>query len=208
MCFSQPKPPQDNSAEIARQQNAEREARVRAGQGQIDQAFAQYDPTFYSNAEKAYLDYYSPQLADQFSDAKRQTIFNLSRSGNREATAGADAFADLTKRHDLASQQITSGAADHTQNLRNRVETQRSGLYDLNSSAADPTLVSSRLAAATQDLSAPVSFSPLENVFASLLNQGATGLAIGARNGVDLLDFGLGPRVSNPRSSGGGYVVG
>lgn len=205
MCFSQ-KMPQDNSAAEARQQEQERQDRIRAGQGQIDAAFAQYDEPFYSTASQNYLDYYNPQLDDQYDKARRDVAFGLARSGLSESTAAADKYAELDKAKGTAAQQIAGGASDYAQGLRNKVESSKSSLYDLNTSAADPTAISSRLSAATQDLSAPTTFSPLGEVFASFLNQGANALNFAGR-GYDVLGAGLGPTAPGYGGSRGGYVV-
>lgn len=204
MCFSKPSVPQDNSAAIARQQEEERQARIRQGQGQIDAAFAQYDQPFYDKASSTYLDYYNPQLEDQYAKARKNLIFDLGRSGLLESTAGADRFAELDKAKGTAAQQIAGGAQDYAQGLRNRVEQSKTSLYDLNSSAADPSSIGARINAATQDLSAPTTFSPLADVFASFVNQGANAVNL-SNKGYDILRFGLGPSAASPKV--GNYVV-
>src|SRR3546814_1150118 len=71
-----------DAAEAARRDEEARQARIRAGMGQIDQTFSQFNDDYFDTRSKAYLDYATPQLEDQFAKAKEQLIFALSRGGN------------------------------------------------------------------------------------------------------------------------------
>ena len=75
MCSKKPK--KDKSAEIARQEEAKRQARIAQGQRGIDSAFSGFNDEFYGNYGKQYSDYYNPQLNDQYSDAVKRLTLQL-----------------------------------------------------------------------------------------------------------------------------------
>src|SRR3546814_20442278 len=68
--------------------------------GQIDQTFSQFNDDYFDTRSKAYLDYATPQLEDQFAKAKEQLIFALSRGGNLNSSVAGERLADLTKQYD------------------------------------------------------------------------------------------------------------
>ena len=55
MCTS--KPPKDNSAQIARQQEAERQARIAEGQTAIDTSFGNFNDDFFQGYQDQYTNY-------------------------------------------------------------------------------------------------------------------------------------------------------
>ena len=171
-------PPQDNSAAIARQAEEARQARIRAGQGQIDQTFSQFDDDYYGNVSKASDAYYMPQAEKQYADARRQLVLNLSRQGTLAGSAGARSMGDLdesyaTQRGDLVNRGVAAGNEQ-----RSNVERARSELMSQLNASADPGAVGAAAAARAQSLSAPPIFSPLGKLFADFANMGAN--AIGA----------------------------
>lgn len=166
--------PKDNSAAIARQQEEERQARIREGKTSIDNTFNDiFTDDYFSGLSNAYTDYYYPQIDDQYSDAIENVKFALARQGLDQSTAGAERLGKLQERYDQQRTAITDRAQQSSADARANVERERTSLYDLNSSAADPSLIASRASAQAGSLQAPQVFSPLANVFADLINQGA-----------------------------------
>lgn len=180
MCFGS-KPPQDNSAEQARIDEQARQARIREGQGGIDTAFSKFDDGYYDNYKQDYLGYYRPQLQDQAAEARKKVIFNLSRSGNLDSSAGADALADFEKERGIKEGQVGASALDAVNSFRQSVNQNKTDLYNINRSAADPSSAAAQAATRAADLSAPVNYSPLGDVFASLLNSFGQQAALEAR---------------------------
>lgn len=165
MCTSKPK--RDNSAEIARQEEARRQARIAEGKGSIDQAFAGFNDDFYTGYQDDYTNYYNPQLDDQYGDAAKKLTLRLARSGNLTGSVGATQLADLQKYYDDQKLAITGNATTATNDLRGSVDSRLSQLYADNRAAADPGSATSAAASAAESLQpAPLS-SPLGNVFAN-----------------------------------------
>lgn len=176
MCKS--KAPRDNSAEIARQQEAARQRRIAEGQTNIDTAFADFNDDFYTGYQNQYLDYYNPQLEDQYSDAVKRLTLQLAQTGNLTGSAGANQLADLDQFYDQQKLAITNRAVDATNNLRGDIDNRKSQLYADNRAAADPGNASSAAASAATALQPAAPSSPLANAFGDFFNNLGNAAAI------------------------------
>lgn len=164
MCRSR-SAPRDNSAEIAARKEAERQARIQQGRSAIDSAFSQYNDDFYQDYQNQYLDYYTPQIEDQYSDAMRRLTLQLAQTGNLTGSVGAQQKADLQKYYDTQNQSITNRALEATNQLRSNIDSKKSDLYMNNRSAADPGSATSAATSAVSALQPAPPSSPLSNVF-------------------------------------------
>ena len=172
MCLKGPK---DNSAQIAadnRRREEERQARIREGQAAIDEQFGQFDDTFFQGVEQSALDFFNPQLDEQFRRARDQVTFNLARSGNLNASEGARQFGDLTRTLQENRALIADRAAGDAARARADVESNRSDLIGQLSASADPSAAATGALARAQSLAAPRQFSPLGDLFAAAIRQG------------------------------------
>jgi hypothetical protein len=168
-----PKPPRDNSAEVARQQEQERQDRINAGKAKIDQSFSIFTPDYFDQFKTDYLNNYNPQVDEQFEDARKGLRYNLARAGTQDSTAGQKAFGDLTEDYGDRRREIASKALEATNNIRSQVEQNKSELYSQNVAAADPSLAAITAAGRAGSLQSPPSFSPLADLFAGATNAGA-----------------------------------
>ena len=165
-----PKPPKDNSAQIAAQQEAERQARIAQGKTSIDNAFAGFNDDFYNQYQTDYLGYYNPQLTDQYNDARKRLTLQLAKTGNLTSSAGATQMADLLKHYNTQQTAITNNALSAVQGLQGNIDARKSQLYADNSAAADPGNAASLAASAAQSLQPGLPTSPLANTFADFFN--------------------------------------
>ena len=168
MCKSKAK--KDNSAEIARQEEAKRQARIAQGQQGIDQAFAGFNDDFYNKYQTDYTSYYDPQLNDQYTDAVKRLTLQLAQTGNLTGSTGATQLADLKKYYDTQKLSLTNQAMDATNTLRGNIDQRKSQLYADNRAAADPGSAASAAASAAQYLQPTAPTSPLANVFADFFS--------------------------------------
>lgn len=168
MCTSKPK--KDNSAEIARQEEAKRQARIAQGQTAIDQSFSGFNDDFYNNYQNQYSDYYNPQLNDQYSEAVKRLTLQLAQTGNLTGSAGATQIADLKKYYDTQKLSMTNQAIDAANTLRGNIDQRKSQLYADNRAAADPGSAASAAASAAQYLQPTAPTSPLANVFSDFFS--------------------------------------
>lgn len=204
MCIF-PKAPQDNSAEIARQQEAQRRATIDAGRQIIDQAFQPFTDDFFANRSQEYLNYQQPQLEKQFEDARRKLMLGLP-SGALTSSAGARALADLNRINQQQMAQIGSQAQDFGQQERGRLAQTREELMALNTGSTNPADLAVQAANRAGTFMQAPQFSPLGDVFGNFLNQAATGVAL-QRQGYPGLGIPLPSPTVTGSGSGSGTVV-
>lgn len=161
-------PPKDNSGEIARQQEAARQERITQGRGAIDKAFAGFDEPYYAKVSSDYNAYYRPQLASKYQRAMQDLTTQLAGQGNLSSSAGAQRFGELRQAFGENEASIANAATDAANNLRSQVNAQKSNLYQTNNSAADPSQAASMAGSAASAI-APAPYTPLGDIFASLL---------------------------------------
>lgn len=176
MCKS--KGSKDNSAAIAAQQEAARQARIAEGQTSIDSAFAGFDDPFFQGYNDQFTNYYSPQLDDQYKDAVKRLTLQLAQSGNLTGSVGAQQMADLQKFYDQQKLSITNQAQAATQQLRGNIDNRKSILYADNRAASDPGSAASAAASAVQALQPTAPTSPLAAVFGDFFNNLGNNAAI------------------------------
>lgn len=163
MC--KPSKPKDNSAEIARQEEAKRQGRIAEGQTGIDQAFAGFNDDFFNNYGTTYTGYYMPQLDDQYKDAVKRLTLQLAQSGNLTGSVGAQQMADLQKYFDTQKLAVNNQAQTAIQGLRSNIDNRKSQLYADNRAAADPGSAAAAASSAVTALQPTAPSSPLANVF-------------------------------------------
>lgn len=190
------KPKRDNSAQIAAQKEAERQARIKTGQSNIDSAFAGFNDDFYQGYQDDYLGYYTPQIDDQYSDAVKRLTLQLAQTGNLTGSVGANQLGDLQKFYDTQKTSLTNRALDATNTLRGDIDARKSQLYADNRASADPGSAASAAASAVQFLQPTAPSSPLANVFgdffSNLGNVAAINNARRYRDGTGVQSYGKG----------------
>lgn len=166
MCFS--KPP-DPSAELRRQE-AERQARVAEGTQRIDATFAPFNDDFYNARKQAEMDYYLPQVEDQYKKSYQDAVARLANSGNLTSTAGASLLGDINKQYELSKQGVLDQAAASGLRLKSDMSQNRARLIELLSGGSSIGSVADSAAAMAQANLAPATYSPLGNLFAGIGN--------------------------------------
>jgi hypothetical protein len=178
MCSSSP--PRDNSAEIARQQEAERQARIAEGQVKIDEQFVGFNDDFYNDYQTKYNDFYYPQVDDQYTDARKRLTLDLARTGNLTSSSGANKMGDLQEYYNDQRTGITNKGLNSLNEIRANIDSTKTQLYNDNRSAADPGSAAAAAASAASNLQPGVPDSPLANAFTSFFNN--VGNGVGAYN--------------------------
>lgn len=166
MCFS--KPPHDNSAEIARQQEEERQQRIRQGQANIDTAFAPFNDDYFKTYNQNYLDYYNPQVDEKYAQAQQDLKYNTARQGIFGSSGGNTLGERLANAYTDQRRGVASDATDATNKLRTQVESNKSDLYAQNTASADPSLAAISAAGRAGSLQSAPSYSPVGDIFAGL----------------------------------------
>lgn len=172
MCFGGSPP--DQSAEIARQKEVDRQARINEGTERINNTFSKFDDGYYSGLGKSYLDYYTPQLDTQYNDTKKQLAYKYGDQGALDSGAYNNDVARLTREYGVQRNQITDKSLEQQQGARSAVEQNRADLISqLEGGAGVESVASSALARAEAATRPPV-YSPLADVFSSFTNALAT----------------------------------
>lgn len=177
MCFT-PKVPKDNSAQIAGEKEAERQARIKEGQSNIDSAFEQFNDPYYEGVTTDYNSYYNPQVEQQYKDALDKLTLQLGQQGILQSSAGNEQIGKLTENYGKQKQTVADAALNAANDARARIQQQKTNLYSQNTAAADPSQAASLAATAAQSAISPPVYSPLGNLFAGLLGSGTNALAV------------------------------
>jgi hypothetical protein len=188
-------------AQITAQQD-QTNANIAQGQNNIDSAFAQFTPDYYSGVTTAYENAYDPQVANQYSIAKDQLTAQLAGNGMLDSSVGDNAKAQLALTNANEQASIADQGVNAANSLESTVNNTEDNLSAMNASAANPSLAATDASAQAATLVAPQAFPSLSNVFASVLSPvaSATKAASGAMN---LTPY---PQPTTPTSGAGSAV--
>jgi hypothetical protein len=133
---------------------------------------------FYEDRAKAFVDYATPQLESQRSDAAKDLIFALTRSGNLDSSSRATKEGELQKLYDTQYQGILDQGQAYANTARTNVEDARSDLIKTLNATGDAEAASSGAINRAAALSAPDTYSPLSQLFADFTATLGTQLAM------------------------------
>ncbi len=178
MCGGGGGAPHDNSAELARQEEARRQERIAAGTANIESKFAGFNDDFYKKYQDDYTGYYFPQLEDQYGDARKKLTLALAKTGNLMSSAGTNQMGDLQEFYNNQRTGITNQGINARNQFTADVDNMKSQLYSDNRGAADPGSAAAAAAAAASQLQPGLPQSPLANAFADFFNTAGNAAAI------------------------------
>jgi hypothetical protein len=141
-----------------------------AASGQLRGATPQYSggfgDSFYNAKAQSYLDYYMPQLQDQYDKSKEQLTYGLANAGLLRSSAANKENADLFKQGQYQEIGLRQQSQAEAAKLRQQVANEKSALISQALASADPDLASNQAAAAAKNLQAPNNdYDPLGEVF-------------------------------------------
>lgn len=141
-----------------------------------------FDDAFYDKFKQSILDYYMPQVEDQYGKAKDQTTYGLARAGTLQSSAATDEAARLAKENDLNRANVVSQADTGAAGLKSRVAQEQAKATSTLYATEDPDVATNQALAAVKDVSvAQPELTPLGQVFQTALIGGANAYT-GARN--------------------------
>lgn len=175
MCF--PSAPKDNSAQIAREREDQRQRDIEAGTAQVNDIFDQFDDDYFGGIQSAHSDYYMPQLQDQYERARRKLVLQLGGAGTLASSAGARQLGELDKRYQTQRADYANQGVSLAEQYRGDVERNRAEVLNQLNASANPSAAAATASARAQSLMAPPTFSPIGNLFTDLVTQAGTGLA-------------------------------
>jgi len=126
------------AAERARQEQLAKQSRLQQGMANIEAGFKPYDDNYFNGFNQKYLDYYNPQIDEQYGKAQQQILFGLSRAGLMDSSIRGTEMANLEKAYGTQRQGIVSGAQTYANNARSQIAQQRTALQNqLNATGGD-----------------------------------------------------------------------
>lgn len=156
-------------AKQARIREEARQARIKAGLTSIDNTFQPFNDTFYNGRKSAFLDYYQPQIEDQFKDARDKLTFALARNGTLNSTMAGDQAGKLTKDYATNWASIVSKADADVNNLKSQVSGEKSALVQqLNATADADRVTNDALSRTSQMFQQRPEYNPLGDIFAGV----------------------------------------
>jgi hypothetical protein len=137
---------------------------------------------FYNKFKQGILDYYMPQVSDQYSDAKKELTYRLARAGTLRSSAAAEEVADLAKQNTLNEGKIRSQADTAAADLRNRVASEKSKAESQLYATENPEVAANQATAAIRNITAEKpDLTPLGEIF-TLASIGGANYLKGAMN--------------------------
>ena len=154
-----------NEAQMRADEQA-RQEEIRTGTASINDTFdSNFDDTYFSGLQQAYLDYAMPQIEDQRSEAAKQLTFALARGGNLESSSRASQASELQKLYDLQTQDAADQARTYANDSRTNVENARSNLISTLNVTGDATGAANAAINRAQVLSEPAAYDPVTDGF-------------------------------------------
>ena len=169
-------------AKRVRAEEEARQGRIDEGTAGVNEAFGIFDDDFFSGRSQAFENFARPQLDDQFSDARKDLIFALSRGGKLDSSVAADRFGKLDERFTSSLQDIKNKGFDFANTARSSVEDARGSILNQLFSSEDSDAAVSSALNRTRSLATTPSFSNLGNVFQNV-TAGLASAGGGAGNG-------------------------
>jgi hypothetical protein len=153
----------DDGSKELRRQEAERQAQIAAGTRSVNDAFGSFTDDYYGGIEKSYLDYYAPQLQQQYQGARKNIILNS--PGGTANSGFAKRMAELEQTYQQEQGAIRGRALAASRNRRAEVEQNRSNLLGQVNSGLKTASAAQLASQKAKYLSQPAAFSPLADIF-------------------------------------------
>lgn len=135
---------QQRQASEAERKAIDLKARREGAQSEISGIFGGIGNDFLENYRNAHLSYYTPQLADQYDEAKQNVFYDYARKGTARSTSYQDTMAKLEKERQAQLADVNLTAEQQAENLRSRIESERTSAMELASISEDPTMAVNR----------------------------------------------------------------
>jgi hypothetical protein len=107
--------------------------------GTSDKMVGGFDNTIYDKFRQSTLDYYLPQEAQQYSDARSKLSYDLARAGTLNSSTANTSVAELAKQDEMNRAQIASQADTQTAGLRKQIQDYQQQAINQLYATEDPT---------------------------------------------------------------------
>lgn len=165
MCFNS----NDASKEIERQQQ-QRQFLIQQGLGQVNRAYAGFNPQFYDRQKAAILAAQLPQVGRQFVQQRNQLGYGLADQGLLRSSAGAQLGGALQEELAQQERNVFNQATQSVQGLQRDVSASKGNIISQLQQSADPTVAAQRAVESATQFSAPSLIQPLGDLFSNFSN--------------------------------------
>ena len=98
------------------------------------------------------VDFYDPQVMDQYGEAKDEATFRLARAGTLNSSAAADVTADLAKQNTLNRADVQAKADAGAADLRSRVASEQAKAESQLYATENPDVATNQALAAVKNI--------------------------------------------------------
>lgn len=154
----------------ARRDEEQRQARIKVGTGEIDKAFAGFNPQFFQQRANDYYAFANPQLGRQFGQTRDAVMGDLANRGLFRSSARDRAVSNLNTELATQRQGIYDEGQKQAQQLQQNVEGSRANALQLLYQSADPGQAAGMAQRSAASAQAPSMFAPIGNLFSNLAN--------------------------------------
>jgi hypothetical protein len=158
----------------AEKKEAERQARLATGKKGIDEQFSKIGDPFYKTYQDNYLNYYTPQVEDQYKIAKDDTNYGFARAGTLNSSMSAKGLADLYKKKLDSDAMVRSQADAAVGQLRGNVLEAKNSAVNQLYATEDPTMATNLATNSVKNLQGQ---QPKYDPLGELFNTAAVGAA-------------------------------
>ena len=155
---------------------AQRQANITKGMGEIDTQFSGFTPEFYKQASTDYTNAQTPQMMSDYRNTKNNLTYSLARAGILNSGAAVQRNNSLEGQLSSNESTIANNAQGQSNTLQANVNTQKGQLVNQLQASADPSSIAEQATAATSQLRAPSAIQPLGNLFSDWSNQYLAGM--------------------------------
>ncbi|WP_425069202.1 hypothetical protein [Reyranella sp.] len=139
----------------------------------------QFTDDYFKGRSKAFLDYATPQLDDQFADARKKLTFHLDRNGLLNSTSRTGKEAELAKLYDTNKRAVADKGLDFENSARNAVADARTGLVNQVVATGDENAAATNAQSRASLLTQPDTYEPLGQLFSTFTS------ALGTQAGLE-----------------------
>jgi len=158
----------------AEKKEAERQARLASGKTGIDEQFGKINDDFYKTYQNSYLNYYMPQVNDQYNIAKDDTNYGFARAGTLNSSMSAKGLADLYRKKLDQDAMVRSQADAAAGALRGNVSDAKNAAINQLYATEDPTMATNLATNSIKNLQGQ---QPKYDPLGELFNTAAVGAA-------------------------------
>lgn len=161
----------DGGAADAARREAQRQANITQGTASIDSALSKFNPDYYSGIENSYIQMANPQLDDSYSNAKKQLVYALSRTGNLNSNTAVEMQRKLEAELEKNRRDIINAARGYSSRAKSDIANTRTDLLSQLTATENPSAVANQAMLRAEQASQMPAFDPIGNFTFNTLNE-------------------------------------